>query len=805
MTAPPTASVFVPTASQWATKRYSLPVGTNRIRFKAVSAYGNNLYLDNCTVGTRVAIDVGAQSIDIPNPTLTLPQIPRATVKNHGTTTQTFTVTLLISPGGYASTRTVTALAGNANSQVSFDGWTPTVGLYNVTTFTTLAGDLDHTNDTVRAAIPANQAQQVTNINALFRDGQVFVTWDNLTTTNVRYTLYRSSNPIHSGSQLTSAQNLGNVRANSGLNKRLTDIVGTSTYLKIDSASVPLASTKGLFVATSTAPGSFYYAVTANAIDLEDTTIVVGSNSLASPVSESVLMPKPVWQGRRVVGGRTFEIYVQFATKVTSSIYPQMTNAGSYPFHFAIVKSGATTPHPVTFWMHGDGGSFLPNSSYRVIGDPNEWVVTIDDWLPDATNATTCYYGYHENYDIHSPVNPIPTSGILYDYTFARVNHTINWAMRNLPVDSTRTYLTGWSGGAIGGLLSALVIPSRIAAIFVFAPQIDMSTTVFPLDNKRWGTPQSNLMTNDGYSRNTRLNAKFLARINRLNSLPILFTFCGKNDVSVGWPEKIPFYDTLSFHRHGGFHFWSMTDHGTVFTNSPWQPSFPNFSFFTRYRTNLSYPAFTNCSINDNPGNGTPSNGDQIGAINGHLDWNDNIVDVADRWEITLKLKNLLTTFGSDVAPDSATTDVTLRRLQNFVVPTGSLIMWENRRNNIVIQQGSFAYNGDLITLLAVKVYKDSSRLIVTHSPVSVREHYTLPQNFTLEQNYPNPFNPKTKIGFGIKEKGNVKLSVLNILGEEIRVLLNEEKEAGYHSINFNARDLPSGVYFYQNESRKLY
>ena len=798
VTAPPTTAVFVPSSSQWATKRYALPLGTNRVRFKAVSAYGNYLYLDNFTLGKQVGIDVGAQSIDIPSTTLALPQNPKATVKNLGTTTQTFNVTMLISPGGYSSTRTVTLLASNTTAQVSFDEWTPIVGSHNVTAFTSLAGDLDQTNDTVRAAILANQPQQITNMNAFFRDGQVFVTWDNLTTTNLVYMLYRSTNPIKFGSQLSAAQNLGSVRDNSALNQRLSSILGTTKYLKIDSSSAPLGSNKGLFVATSIIADSFYYAVTASLFGVEDTAIIPGSNSLTSPLIESVMMPKPVWQENRLISSRTYEIYVQYVTKVTSSIYPLMTNVGSIPFHFALIKSGTVSPHPITFWMHGDGGNFLPQNSYRVMGDPNEWVVTIDDWLPDASDATTLYYGYHEKYDIYSATNQIPISGNLYNYTFERVNHTINWALRNLPVDTTRTYMFGWSAGAFGALFSSLVIPSRIAAIAVVAPQSDISTTFYPSDYKRLGTTQSNLMTNDGLRRNDRLNANFLARINRLNSFPILFTFCGKNDEAVGWLEKIPFYDTLSFHRHGGFHFWSMTDHLEVFYNSPWQPTFPNFKFFTRYRTNLSYPAFSNCSINNNPGNGTPSNGDPIGSNNGHLDWNDNIVDITDRWEITLKLKNLLTTFGSDISPDSATTDVTLRRLQNFLVPTGSLVTWENRRNDILVQHGSFAYDGDLITLPAVKVYKDSSRLIVTHSPVSVREHYTLPQTFTLEQNYPNPFNPTTTIGFGIPEKGNVRLSVLNILGEEIKVLLNEEKEAGYHSIDFNASNFPSSVYFYR-------
>jgi hypothetical protein len=79
-----------------------------------------------------------------------------------------------------------------------------------------------------------------------------------------------------------------------------------------------------------------------------------------------------------------------------------------------------------------------------------------------------------------------------------------------------------------------------------------------------------------------------------------------------------------------------------------------------------------------------------------------------------------------------------------------------------------------------------------------IEEEVTSPSSFSLEQNYPNPFNPTTTIGFGIPEKANVRLSILNILGEEIKVLFNEEKEAGYQSIDFNASDLPSGVYFYQ-------
>lgn len=73
--------------------------------------------------------------------------------------------------------------------------------------------------------------------------------------------------------------------------------------------------------------------------------------------------------------------------------------------------------------------------------------------------------------------------------------------------------------------------------------------------------------------------------------------------------------------------------------------------------------------------------------------------------------------------------------------------------------------------------------------------------NYSLQQNYPNPFNPSTTIDYGIKEKSNVKITVVNAIGEEIAVLVNEEKESGYHTVEFNAATLPSGVYFYQLKS----
>lgn len=794
VTAPRPGDFFVPTATQWKTKGLLLPAGTNRVRFRAVSAFANSLYIDNCRVASQLSVDVAAQSIDILNPTLPFPQVPKATVKNLGTSSQSFSVTLLISPDGYTSTKTVVGLASNATAQVSFDSWTPAAGTHAVGVFTTLAGDLDRVNDTLRASIQAS-TQPVANIKAVSHDGQVFLTWDNLPRKHVVYTAYRSTTPIRNGVQLASAQNLGTVHDNSGRNQRLWYLQGP-TYLKIDSASAPLDSNKGLIVTTSPTSGSFYYAITPTLGALEDTTIVPGSNSLVSPVIESVIMPKPVWQGTSVVNGRTYERYVLFASKTTSSLFPQMTTAVTFPYNFSVYKSGAVSPHPITFLFHPGGGDFLSTwGGWRTTGDPNEYVVTFDEWLPGDV-GTTYSYGYHENYDIFADTHPIPTTGLLYNYTARKVAYIVDWALRNLPVDSTRTYMTGYSMGAMGTMLNLIALRQKIAAVFVFGAEFNMSVGEDGWMDPLWGSRQSNLMTNEGLRREERLNMSFMLSANRLNSIPIMFTFSGKNDVNTGWAEKLVFYDSMNACRHGGFHFWNTGDHYQVFDNYPWMTSFPNFSFFTRYRTNLSYPAFSNCSINKNPGNGTPSNGDPTGSINGHLDWYDNIVDLTNKWEITLRLKDY--DLEPDAAPDSATTDVTPRRLQAFSVSRGARVNWEIRRNNILMQQSSFVYDGNLLTIPGVKVYKDSTRLTVTYSPATVVEQGALPREFALMQNYPNPFNPTTNFEFRIANRGLVKLRVFDVLGRRISTLVNEVRAPGTYTVRWDASSLSSGVYFYQ-------
>jgi hypothetical protein len=79
---------------------------------------------------------------------------------------------------------------------------------------------------------------------------------------------------------------------------------------------------------------------------------------------------------------------------------------------------------------------------------------------------------------------------------------------------------------------------------------------------------------------------------------------------------------------------------------------------------------------------------------------------------------------------------------------------------------------------------------------VGVEENNLGKMEYDLEQNYPNPFNPETKISFSVSEKSNVKLTIHNLLGEQIRVLENGIFKAGKHESKFDGKELSSGIYF---------
>ncbi|MCB0732888.1 MAG: T9SS type A sorting domain-containing protein, partial [Ignavibacteriae bacterium] len=110
-------------------------------------------------------------------------------------------------------------------------------------------------------------------------------------------------------------------------------------------------------------------------------------------------------------------------------------------------------------------------------------------------------------------------------------------------------------------------------------------------------------------------------------------------------------------------------------------------------------------------------------------------------------------------------------------------------------------FSGSVNTILTDPNFQDitvpSNHKSFYDQVTNIENVENIPNNFELSQNYPNPFNPTTKINFTLPEKGFVKLTIYNMIGEKVMNVLNESISQGSHTVEINASHLASGVYVY--------
>jgi len=145
--------------------------------------------------------------------------------------------------------------------------------------------------------------------------------------------------------------------------------------------------------------------------------------------------------------------------------------------------------------------------------------------------------------------------------------------------------------------------------------------------------------------------------------------------------------------------------------------------------------------------------------------------------KITLKLPPLGST-------DIATIDSTWTPIQ-----AKAFYIWE-----MMHEDGSFGIHNPkfVVGVLNETIYQ------LDNAPTGIEEINGLPITYKLEQNYPNPFNPSTTIRFSVPEAGNVKLSVYDITGSELEVLVDKNMSAGVFNANWDASRFASGIYLYK-------
>jgi hypothetical protein len=148
--------------------------------------------------------------------------------------------------------------------------------------------------------------------------------------------------------------------------------------------------------------------------------------------------------------------------------------------------------------------------------------------------------------------------------------------------------------------------------------------------------------------------------------------------------------------------------------------------------------------------------------------------------------------------PEKFTPDSPLRDWRYPSIAEVIPVIEDNLVPHIVMQgdsiPGSTVNSEGMPVGVTAQYYHFSTEILV----VGVNGSDSIVDEFKLEQNYPNPFNPTTKINYQISETELVSLKVYDILGNEVAILVNEEKPSGIYEIDFNADGLTSGVYFYQ-------
>jgi hypothetical protein len=568
--------------------------------------------------------------------------------------------------------------------------------------------------------VPANLlATPPTRLAALHKNGQTFLTWDEVAGDTASYRIYRSTTVIDEPADLASAELLGEVGPDSSVDRREEnlDFGFFSHNFTIKDGRAPLADDQGLFVATTHADGSYYYAVTSVAGGVEDTSVTTSggsANSLRSAVAETVDMPRPVLQEQEAGDIRLYTMWTW------DRDLPCCRATGykpSLPYNLRTSNESAGGPRPARIVLHGRSQSSRNPPAPRDVA-PDMLVISLDDWLEDhpalSGQAHQYWLGINEKYGSGEDLE----SGVLRDYKSAFVRWARSWIVSDLQVDPDLVALGGSSMGGIGTHLTGLSHPGLFSGLHMVVPLFgqgglnpsDQAVEVFDL---MWGHGQ--VSTNDDMLSDDRFYAYArAAALEPRDDVSPMTAVSGREDPTILWKDKPGFYDIVQEARLHGVFFWDTSGHTG---NGYWAGYHEEWlDFFLTLPRIAAYPAMTDLSIDDDPGNGDKDNGDPIGCINCYAGWDPAAtIDTPDRLEMLLSLND--DPGARDDAPVSAAlVSVTPRRTQRFITETGYGYLWENRDpgSNALLQSGSV--NADdlgLITITGFEISKAGNRLIV--------------------------------------------------------------------------------------------
>lgn len=710
-------------------------------------------------------------------------------------------------PAGWSASGTAvcTAAAEQRDARVTADG-----GGGAFVTWTDARASATRGTDVAMAALGAGgpSATAVHALGATHHDGQTFLTWSPPPGTNWKYRVYRLAAPIASAADLATATLVGSVGDSSAYDRHLSQSMNVPYGYKTDSLAAPLDPAQGLFVHTVSASGGAWYAVTAqNSVFGENNAVVPGVNALAAPVSELLARPRPVYQHGVEQYGHPAEVWTLFVPDHDTPLMPAMGNRPGLAYDCAVVTPPAIPFSQTTLLvpLHYRGGSLL-DGIYGT-GYPGEWVLGLDDWLPNGQN--TFWYGYADTYDITSTATTPLTTGTVVDYTLRRVDFTLDWVLRTFPIDSTRVYAFGYSMGGAGSVLMGTHLGHRFAATMSVVGKSDYSFDADPdttcwfnpngslrkLANAMWGTLAANLPASEGGRIYEQLDAGWLAEHAPERPFAPMWLYSGKLDVTMGWAENDLFWNAMQTAGRGSAFYWEMRHHNEN-TQSLWSPTQDPRRLY-RYELDESWPAPSHCSFDQDPGNGVATDGDSTGTLNGYFEWDPQGVDSTRHWVRGVDLRTLTTMQGLRVPPDSCTMDLTIRRAKQF-----RPLPWEPVTFTVydiaggmrIAQEGSATADPDgLLTLRDVKVFRYGSLLdLQRHDVTGVVPAATPRAGIALSR---HPARGVVQLGITWPGVGAARAALYDVSGRQVRLLWSGAAKGATQSLSLDTGALPPGLY----------
>ncbi len=665
----------------------STPVGTYPI---TVTGNGGGIQ-QNVTV----MLTVTAQQ----QPNFTLSALPSSVSIPQGNQNNS-TITTAIS-GGFSSAITLSASGMPSGTTVSFNsdpiaapgagsstmivsvGSTTPTGVYPLTV-TGNGGGIQQNTTVTLTVTAAGQAAQVTNLTVTFQNGQTFISWNDpyagsgagtANAANYRYNIYRAIAP---NCPISGASEPGVTEVQQGI---LNDsaILAPQTYhpwsvslrtnltnqqVTLGNGALPNPSGVAVYTATQTQTAC-YGVVTHDLTGTLSDSAVVPSGA----VSESVGTPQPILQISCSVRGYC-------ASGTGEGLLFNLPGSGAAPNTFGDLWSfwGDST----MAFQDGVQRAFTVFRDQSTYGTPMA-ILGHQDVAWWDTGLAYDGYGSLETYNFGYDYN-----GYAQTYTENYFPSLLNFAETQYQVDPNHLYVFGTSMGGFGAGIWAIRQPG-IFALAIFAHPVWYWTDELP------SMTQHSLQTNlgeetlpDGVTLyNTYSNTPAWLSSNCANNISFIIHTMGRNDTTTGvgtmWQDAMTAMNAMVTCHYGEAFTWNNGIHG-----SDPNPIVEFSGYLNAFRKNVSYPAFTGFSMDDNPcASGSPGNSCVIdytqGACNTgspgsschiNLGWAWGILsDTSTQWSASITNSQI-------TGLNTAAADLTPRNTQSFVASPGQTVNW---------------------------------------------------------------------------------------------------------------------------------